>query len=603
MDKLKISNANALFGHLFFIVLFVFAAVFYRERLVFSDPAFFSFNVIWKESFDIALSRWGGGINQILPILAVVLKLPLKLVLQSYSINFVLSFYLLFLGLNAYLKKNNFLLPFALALVLTFRLTFFYPTAELYLGAFFSLFLIPILWNRDFEPRAISWKTYLLVLLLSIALSYFHQLTLFPLLFILGLSLKGKADFMQKIGLFAVALCWFVLRVKVFSSSSYESDKLLTGDEALFALKNFAHVSSDYHFRDIVFPWLQWFLLLPIIASAIFIKQKRYFPAAATLVGPLVFWMVVIVVLHKGESRIMLDNYYSLGGFFLCMPFAFIDFKPLKINALKLGVVSFLSILSFYGIYRAHFEISKRHVQTQNILDYMEAQDITRGIVADNALDYRIYFQNWALPFEAIYQNALNGSPITRSFFPSKNIAADYQLTQDDPNTFLGPGFAPGWFKNQQMLHPSYFTMPNEPYTIMATSQDAISQPDSIWLDLKLSITKSAEMLVQDRRKMLRLGIYNFHFRYTGETLIPSIPGDTIKWKWAYYFIDGNGTRLEDINYANFLLDLPAKQSYRQAFYINRRILEENDVAAMRVDVFSENYGFLGLNLDYPISQ
>lgn len=598
-----LTKANALFGHLFFAALAIMAIVYFKERVLFSDPSFFAFNLMYKEGFEIALGRWGSVFTQILPIIAVKLGLPLKLVLQSFSLNFVLCFYAVFLFLGGYFKWQRITLPAAIAVVLCMRLTFFYPTAELYFGSYLSLLVLPIFYKRDWSPKELSWKTYLWVLVLAYVMSYFHQLTLFPLIFVLGLTIDSPKQLLKRLGIFALPVLWFVLRIKVFSESSYESDKLLSLSEAWEALTRLIHNSSYHHYRDIIFPWMRWFIPLWLLAVVLLARQKEYIKALAAFASPVVFWLAVIIILHKGESRIMLDNYYTILGIFIALPFVFVKRNQWPAQLAGLILVGILSLVSFLGIHRAHYLIAARHIQTQNVLDYMTKKDVQRGILYAPSLDYRIYFQDWSLPFESIFQNALNHETISRSVFPSQEPEKHLQATVNDPNTFLGPGFAPTWYRNHEMLHPDYFYMADAPYTRLSTRQETMLQhEDSLWQEISIGLKKKIHVLGTQRDFMLKHRIANVSFHNGTDVELASIPSDNISWRWAYYFLDAEGKRINDIQYANFLLDLPARSDYTQALFIDKQWLENQEPVALRVDVYSPQKGYMGLNMDFPVN-
>src|SRR5689334_21683384 len=87
-------------GLLFFGTLFTLAFVFYKERMLSYDPAFFSFKIIFERDFDVELGRWGSVVSQVLPLWFLQLGCSLETFLRVYSVSFILIYYLIFLFLS-----------------------------------------------------------------------------------------------------------------------------------------------------------------------------------------------------------------------------------------------------------------------------------------------------------------------------------------------------------------------------------------------------------------------------------------------------------------------------------------------------------------------
>ena len=83
-------------GHLFFLVLFVFSFLFYKERHAF-DAAHYLFEIITRKGFFIAHGRLIGFVSQVLPLLGVYIGASVRSLMLMYSAGDVLYYYVLFL--------------------------------------------------------------------------------------------------------------------------------------------------------------------------------------------------------------------------------------------------------------------------------------------------------------------------------------------------------------------------------------------------------------------------------------------------------------------------------------------------------------------------
>ena len=66
------------FGLIGFVGLLCLATVFYQERIIFSDAAFYLFNIVKDGQFAIFHSRFIAVLTEIFPLTAVKLGIPLQ---------------------------------------------------------------------------------------------------------------------------------------------------------------------------------------------------------------------------------------------------------------------------------------------------------------------------------------------------------------------------------------------------------------------------------------------------------------------------------------------------------------------------------------------
>ena len=93
----SISNRNiGWLGLATYLVLGMLALVFYKERIIFLDAAYYLFHLIKDSAFNIEHNRWPTIFTQILPLIARKVNAPLNVVMISYSLGFIVYFGLIF---------------------------------------------------------------------------------------------------------------------------------------------------------------------------------------------------------------------------------------------------------------------------------------------------------------------------------------------------------------------------------------------------------------------------------------------------------------------------------------------------------------------------
>ena len=121
-------------GYLVLGILLVLSIVFYKERTLFVDIAFQTVKMITEGGWQIQVYRFGSGIVHALPLAAINLKMPLSVVLISYSISFTLLYLILYHITLKWLKNEWMGIAIALLFTLNTYDGFYWATSELQQG-------------------------------------------------------------------------------------------------------------------------------------------------------------------------------------------------------------------------------------------------------------------------------------------------------------------------------------------------------------------------------------------------------------------------------------------------------------------------------------
>ncbi len=437
---LNTRSITGFFGHAFFFTLAIIALVFYKERMLAYDPGFFSFMMIEDETFSVALGRWGSVFSQVLPILGLKAGISLESFLQLFSVSFILLYYIYFLLIHYVYKNTRASVVLILTLCLTFRSTFYYSTAELYQALGLSVLFWAVLEKALEQKKTINFH-FVFAIMLIVLVSFFHQLAAIPLLFILGYEYISRENWKSypNLILIAVVLIWFVIRVKLLTTSQYEKEKMpelkdFFSIRDLFKSEELAHIR---HFLKYVLfiPWITGLTVMVIM----FFKKKRLLSLYTGLcvVG---FVFLVMVTLKKGDSVVMSENYFTILGLFIAIPLVteFFTRFPLR----TLGISAALTIYSILAICGSHYFLTNRVKFLNNLVAYGQQFEGRKLVVKLDKITDRTSVA-WALPFETLLLSSINSSYQSTTIFPTNDFVKFSGDTLTKENVFLGPTWEP----------------------------------------------------------------------------------------------------------------------------------------------------------------
>jgi hypothetical protein len=528
--RISFRHFTALTGHIFFLVLFLFALVYYRERMLYYDPAFFSFQMIDSNNFSIAINRWGSALAELLPLWALYNQATLETFLQLFSVSFILLYYIFFLIIHYAFRETLLSWVLMLTLCLTFRLTFYYSTAELYQGLALTVVFWALLKNILSNPTHALLKM-ISACLLIVFISFYHQLTAFTVFFVITFEMLLTRDGKNKklLTLILFTIIWYLIRIKVLTFSAYENEKMISPTDFLDQIKNIRHLFSTIYIKQFIKD--NFFIPLTAFAAATIIMSKKNIPAA---VFPAIymsgFIILVCVTLYKGETNVMLENYISVVGLFLAATLVYAS----DIKKYPLWVASLCILLAFSlsRIYDAKKPLTIRNSQLKNAIQYGRSFVERKFIVSDANYHENHFWYSWALPFETALLSSIDGPSHAVTFFRVFGTVPDtIEKHLKEDNLFLGPDFSPFWFTTNNM-NQDYISLPPSQYLNLSTRQDSITFNEASFSNKNFTITpvKKYFNAEPDIPSYVEVVLLN-----TNEEMLPSVPGNfsevSLWWK------------------------------------------------------------------------
>jgi hypothetical protein len=165
------------------VVLLIGSIVYYRERMLFGDASFISFNIVNYRSLQIQEGRYGSFITQLWPYLGQKMGLSLNCILLGYSIAFN-AFYLVVASV-LYFAFKNYRLTILMALYYTLFISqsYYWTNNELHqaIGWMFLFFGTVIYMGQ--KKVTLPFLSVVFALLLFLAITT-HFVVIIPLVFL-----------------------------------------------------------------------------------------------------------------------------------------------------------------------------------------------------------------------------------------------------------------------------------------------------------------------------------------------------------------------------------------------------------------------------------
>ncbi len=450
-----------LLGHLSFVVYILFTIIFYKERLINSDAAYYTFHMINFEEVFVKHNRHISYFTQWLPLLLIKMGASLKTVMSSYSLIFGIWFYLLFL-INVYVfktAKGGILL--VLALILTMRYKFYAGHTEIT----FAIAVGTTLFNWiSIEKNKISWHNQwistCIVFIFCAWLYIIHPVIIVPLLAMLSYNVIDKNRWLDfwNYGHIGMVLFTFFLRFKNVMDDGYESNKVNLIQDFPVVFSN----TKDYYvftiIQDYAFNHISIALIGFIVALLLLIRHLKLLSVSLLLTATT--GLIILIILSHSYLRadlyIMIDGYIAMLG----MIWGLAIIKAIELNKskkLSLIMLSTLIILCYAQIFSKHTFFKQRHILQKELMTSQLEKGSSKTLVKLDRFDWDKLWYPYEFPHETIMLSALDKTMENASIF------VDYDGKKVEE--FLEREYDMLAFYQNVGLNPKYFNLPKQKYS------------------------------------------------------------------------------------------------------------------------------------------
>jgi len=414
------------------LLLLIGALIFYKERMLFLDPAFITFEIINKEWFVFSEHRYGAFITQMFPLLAVKMGLSVQSILILYSASFYIFFFAVAFVSGSVLKQYRFAIALAFYLVLMASDVYFWPNNEIHQAVgWMILFLSIYKYCTDIKwKHPIAAHIFLMITLFLAIVS--HPLVLIPLLYLWVYHAIDdvKLEDKQKIyiGFYSMMILPFIaLRVWLSYNSWYDGAKLAAvKNVSLDAVWNTFSMLQAESILDLIFT--KHWIVIPILLWGIYdlIRKSRFLHLTLTLVSGLVYYVLVSITFTNAITAL---NLFYLESEWMCLALIIsYPFIQESIGAMKdkrwVFFVFGIIVLSKIVPFRSAITKFQNRLDTLEELTFLAKENKTsKSYLYKNSELTNALLMTWGVPIESILISVLKDElapPVTIKIFDKK---------------------------------------------------------------------------------------------------------------------------------------------------------------------------------------
>jgi hypothetical protein len=483
-----------LIGHLYFGILVIMAIIFYKERIIYCDAADYIFLIINKSTFHFEINRYGSAISQILPVIAVNAKMPLKVVLIFYSVSTVLVYYLIFLICTYLLKNPGAGILVILIISVGICHAYIHDIQETHTALAFTALLYAWLFYPWDEKLVLKQVLKYSGCFLLVLLCYFtHPSSAFPVLFILGYYVVSKNDWKnyKLYGIILLTLLLFVSKFLSIDANSYEGIQSSGLRNFSSVIPNFFHLYSLQYFllriRSVYFLTCVIFFVVTIN----YLYQREFLKLFYFLAATIAYFVLIIINFYFGDSDMMMEKDFQPLNVFIGIPFV-ADFllKQDKVKIIRSVVYIFILFIGLSLFLKSALFYKKRTNYLAELIQSTKQLPGNKFIMDNKELPAETILISYAVSVETLLYSSLEGPQNSRTIF-AENLKT---FNQEALNTdqFLFTNFWPVYSIND--LNKNYFNLEQVKYFRL--------NPDSVYLGSKYTSEEvyscDADTLVND---------------------------------------------------------------------------------------------------------
>lgn len=383
-------------GILSFLGLLVLSVAFYKERTMFSDMAFYLFNIVKNGNFAFFHGRFIAAATEVFPLLAVKASLPLQTVVLSYSMGFVVYNLAAYIICGSLLKRYDYALVVLLISLLFITDVFFWMISELLLGltlmtVFFALLSTPRFSNINIRSAVAS------IIFIPVFV-FAHPMMLIAFSFTIIFLFLSKQTIAKKT-LVMTAIIYFIVAIvkRKFFTDDYDQG-------AYSGLKNFVSFFPDYfnHYshKNFIRNWFTKYYWIPLLslANVIFYWRNKNWLKLFLFLGYSIALIMLVNISfptsYTGDAYF--ENLYSPLSIIIGVPFALDVLQSLldkRIAGWVIGAIAISGLLriSIYKPFKERLnwerEFLQAHMNEKLLVDKTKVPENTLMLI-------------WGTPYE-----------------------------------------------------------------------------------------------------------------------------------------------------------------------------------------------------------
>jgi hypothetical protein len=405
--------------------MLIFAFVFYKERVIFTDLSFHLFCILKDKSLAIQNNRFGAIITQIFPFMCAKYGMSLKTATIVYSICFVFIYSSVFWILIQLFKNRQLALAYLLLNTLIATHSFYWVQSELPQGlAIFFVYLGLLLHvlKKDIVPQYFYWLSS--VLLFTVCFT--HPLLIFASTFSFLFLMLSYSSNRKLIAYGLLTYLTFYVIKSIFFSTTYDS-------QAMSGLKNISSLLP--HFFELkstknlgIYLLHDYYFLIPclLIVTIFYLATKEWLKLVLVFCYTIGYLVIVNISYSNGAEQYYIENQYSLLAFFICVPLAF-DIL-IRYNKIALIFIVLVATVGLWRMYNAHVFYTNRLAWERGLLEKTKLNANPKIIIKANIVPQEKLLMTWGSSYEFWLLSTLENNHSRSVIIEENNNEFDWAL-------------------------------------------------------------------------------------------------------------------------------------------------------------------------------
>lgn len=385
-------------GRFAYLILLLFAILFYKERSAYGDSAYHIFHIIKDDKFAIQNYRFGAFFTQLGPLLTSKLGLSLNVVMLSYSSIFILYYYICYVVCGGILKNYKWALVLLVSQLLFVTDTFYSMQSELPQGLAMMMVLFSCVSSYDLNIKQIV--PLLVIVVITVTVAFFHPLLVMPFLFIvLFLMLDKYAVRDLKLLISTATLFMITVLVKKYCySTDYDTNTTWNAITAFKSMGNFWELPSHNRFIKYCIDNYYWIPFSFAITVVTYLIQRKWLKLPLYITSVLGYISLINICYHNvTPTDVYMENLYLSLALILAVPLLFDVLPSVQKPGFVASAVLLVVVLGLVRIYNAHHTYTDRQNWQRK---FMKDNPHPKLAVSTTRVPMHILQFFWATPYE-----------------------------------------------------------------------------------------------------------------------------------------------------------------------------------------------------------
>jgi len=393
-----------------YVTMIFLAALYYKERVIFVDTSYTIFYLIKDGFFRIESYRFGDALSQVLPLLCIKAGLPLGNILLSYSLSFMIYYFMCYVMCGFVFGRYDMAMVILLLNTLFVSETFYWIPSEVPQGM--ALLTVVLAYISSREAVGIKVAGWSFIVACLVVAAFFHPLLSGVLLYAVAFFSMGQHRIAPRRVLYVITGIFFsLLLIKaVFFRSAYEQ-------HSLSGLKNFVTQFPDYftlysnkRFLSNSLTKYYWIPVVLVAVSVVYFRNKDWRKLGFFLCAFFGYLFLVNISYPTPVTpQFYIENLYLPLSFILALPFVFDVMPVLQAKKLALPVAVLMVLTACIRINMAHSTYTDRLSYERAYLDKYDSQKV---IIKATPTDMDTLQLVWSSAYELLLLSALErGKP------------------------------------------------------------------------------------------------------------------------------------------------------------------------------------------------